>query len=211
MRAFSCRSTFALVALCVASCDDNGNPSGPSSIVASVGVIPGVFSLVVGDTLQLTTISRGKAGNPLIGRSVAWTTSASTVATVSSTGTVSGVGVGSAMITATVEGKTGTAVVTVSPSYPAAAFASIALGGAHTCALTASGAAHCWGRAESGQLGVPPPVMTCLDSAFPCSLVPVPVDGGLAFQSLTGGGAHTCGLTSDGSAYCWGATRRGSW
>lgn len=85
-------------------------------------------------------------------------------------------------------------------------FETVVAGGAHTCALTAPGAAYCWGRGESGQLGVPPPSSTCLTDAGPysCSMVPVPVGGGLTFEKLAGGGAHTCALTSAGTAYCWG-------
>ena len=85
-------------------------------------------------------------------------------------------------------------------------FGAVFAGGAHTCALTSVGAAYCWGRGESGQLGVPPPSSTCLTDAgpFSCSMVPVPVGGGLTFVKLAGGGAHTCGLRSDGTAYCWG-------
>jgi len=36
------------------------------------------------------------------------------------------------------------------------------------------------------------------------SLVPVPVAGGLVFQSISAGSDHTCGLTAAGEAYCWG-------
>jgi alpha-tubulin suppressor-like RCC1 family protein len=94
------------------------------------------------------------------------------------------------------------------PSAPppsVASFVSVTAGGAHTCALTASGAAYCWGRGESGQLGASPPTSCVLDSgALPCSLVPLVVQGGLAFTQVVGGGGHTCALTRDGSAYCWG-------
>jgi alpha-tubulin suppressor-like RCC1 family protein len=87
-------------------------------------------------------------------------------------------------------------------------FEAVFAGGAHTCALTSlPGAAYCWGRGESGQLGVPAPPSSCLTNAgsfFSCSMVPVPVGGGLTFETLAGGGAHTCALTSDGTAYCWG-------
>lgn len=91
------------------------------------------------------------------------------------------------------------------------AFASVAAGGAHTCALDPGGAAYCWGRGESGQLGVPSPPSTCLTDAglAPCSMVPVPVGGGLTFIQLAGGGAHTCALTAGGTAWCWGSNTRG--
>jgi alpha-tubulin suppressor-like RCC1 family protein len=85
------------------------------------------------------------------------------------------------------------------------AFVAVATGGAHTCALTARGTAYCWGRDEGGQLGAPPPESCPLDSGlFPCSLVPLAVQGGLTFAQVVGGGGHTCALTADGSAYCWG-------
>jgi alpha-tubulin suppressor-like RCC1 family protein len=199
MRLTSGCSRVALAVFLVTACDDDA--LGPSSTVESVVVIPTAFTMVVGDTLRLTTIARGDIGNPLAGRPVAWETSSSSVATVSATGIVTAVGNGIASITATIEGKTGTAAVTVSPG---ATFASVATGGAHTCALTTSGAAHCWGRGETGQLGMPSPQTLCLSETYPCALVPFPVPTAPVFTQLTAGSAHTCGLTSDGSAWCWG-------
>lgn len=75
-------------------------------------------------------------------------------------------------------------------------FESVMAGWNHTCALTATGAAYCWGSNYAGQLGD--------GTAVPSRSSPVPVTGGIAFASLTGGYAHTCGLTSAGIAYCWG-------
>lgn len=40
-------------------------------------------------------------------------------------------------------------------------------------------------------------------------MVPVAVQGEINFTRLTGGGAHTCGLTSDGTAWCWGDNSHG--
>jgi alpha-tubulin suppressor-like RCC1 family protein len=179
-----------------------------SAPVVSVTVSPGELTLLVGASQQLTAITRDQAGNPLVGRSVTWATTEPTVAIVSATGIVTGVGAGSATITATSEGKNGSAAVSVISSV---IFASVAAGGAHTCALTTSGAAYCWGRGESGQLGVQVPTTTCMTDGdpFPCSMVPLAVGVGLAFAQLAGGGAHTCGLTSDGSAYCWGSNASG--
>jgi alpha-tubulin suppressor-like RCC1 family protein len=199
-----------LAALFVASCDDD-DALGPSSAVETVAVIPGVFSMIVGDTLRISIIARGEVGNPITGLPVLWETSSPSVVTISTTGLVTAVGPGAASITATAEGIPGTASVTVSPRFAAAAFTSIAAGGAHTCALTGSGGAYCWGRDESGQLGVPPPSTICLpdQGGFPCGLVPFPVNGGLSFVQLAAGDSHTCGLTSDGSAWCWGSNSEG--
>ena len=209
MRSIDGSRLVAVAALLFAACDDDGTVD-PSSLVETVAVIPGVVSITVGDTLRLTTLARGDVGNPLLGRSVVWETSSASTVTVSETGLATGVGAGAANITATIEGKVGVADVTVSPRFPAAIFSTVAAGGAHTCGLTASGATHCWGRDESGQLGVVPPVTTCLgDQAFPCGLVPFPVAGAPAFVQLSAGGAHTCGLTSDGSAWCWGSNTNG--
>src|SRR5688572_23816284 len=105
MRMTSGRSRVALAVLFLAACDDGA--LGPSSTVESVAVIPGSFSLAVGDTLRLSTIARGDIGNPLLGRSIAWESSAPSVASISATGLVTGVGAGAAIITATIEGKAG--------------------------------------------------------------------------------------------------------
>jgi len=204
-RTFGC-SCVLLAAILTASCDGDDDALGPSSVVETVAVIPGVFSMIVGDTLRLVSIARGDIGNPIAGRPIAWETSSPNVVTVSETGLVKALGAGAANINATIEGVVGTATVMVSPKFDNAAFASVTAGGAHTCAVTATGTAHCWGRDESGQLGVPPPLTICLpdEGGFPCGLVPFPVAGGLSFAQLTAGDAHTCGLTSNGSAWCWG-------
>jgi len=83
--------------------------------VASVVISPVTAVVLVGATVQLTATLKDAAGNLLSGRSVTWTSSAPAVATVSSTGLVTGVAAGAVTITATSEGKTGSAAVTVNP------------------------------------------------------------------------------------------------
>jgi uncharacterized protein YjdB len=82
--------------------------------VATVSVEPGSATVVVGGSVLLTASARDAAGKAITGRPVAWSTSNPAVATVSASGMVTGVAVGSATITATVEGKTGTSTITVS-------------------------------------------------------------------------------------------------
>lgn len=178
--------------------------------VAFVTVSPSTVALVAGQSEQLKATTRDQVDNVITGRPIAWETSASAVATVSTGGMVTGVGAGAATITATSEGKSGSTTVSVT-AVSMTAFASVTTGGAHTCALTADGAAYCWGRGESGQLGVAAITTTCplASGALPCMKVPAAVGGGLTFAQLAGGAAHTCGLTSDGTAYCWGSNSSG--
>src|SRR5438445_664979 len=81
--------------------------------VASVAVAPATASLTVGQTAQLTATPKDSAGTALTGRTGTWASSNTSMATVSSSGLVKGVAAGPATITATSEGKAGTAAVTV--------------------------------------------------------------------------------------------------
>ena len=70
----------------------------------------------------------------------------------------------------------------------------------HTCGLTSTGIAYCWGRGTAGQLG---------DGTTTDHNVPTAVSGGLTFTTIATGSEHTCGLTSTGVAYCWGYNNAG--
>jgi uncharacterized protein YjdB len=83
--------------------------------VATVTVTPPTASVIQGQTQALSATLKDALGNTLTGRTITWTTSAPSFATVSSSGVVTAVAVGSATITATSEGKTGTATITVTP------------------------------------------------------------------------------------------------
>jgi alpha-tubulin suppressor-like RCC1 family protein len=79
-------------------------------------------------------------------------------------------------------------------------------GGKHTCTVD-SGVLWCWGSNSAGQLGPNGPgsgVSPCPAGA--CSRVPitVPVPVEIAEDGLTLGGQHTCILSTEGDAYCWG-------
>jgi len=93
--------------------------SGTSTItvtnipVASMIVTPAIASLLMGATVQLTATPKDALGNPLSGRVVTWASTAPGVAAVSGTGLVTGLGIGGVTITATSEGQSGSAAVTV--------------------------------------------------------------------------------------------------
>ena len=80
--------------------------------VSTVTVAPNPLNLVLGQSGTLTATTRDAGGNSL-GRPVTWTSDNESVATVSTTGSVTSKSVGTATITATSEGKTGSASVVV--------------------------------------------------------------------------------------------------
>lgn len=98
-----------------------GWPSATSNItvtstpspVSAVNVTPGSASLVLGDTATLHVALTDESGNSLFGRPIEWSTTDAGVATVLATGFVRAMGAGTVTITATAEGHTGSAVVTV--------------------------------------------------------------------------------------------------
>jgi alpha-tubulin suppressor-like RCC1 family protein len=79
-------------------------------------------------------------------------------------------------------------------------FVSLTTGHGHTCALTAAGAAWCWGSNFLGELG---------NGTTANSTAPVPVAGGLAFARIDAEHGDTCGVTTGGDVYCWGDDYRG--
>jgi uncharacterized protein YjdB len=84
--------------------------------VASVVVSPATNSVAVGGTVSLAATTRDAAGATLSDRAITWTSSNNSIATVSSAGVVSVVSFGPAVtITATSEGRSGSAVINIIP------------------------------------------------------------------------------------------------
>ena len=77
------------------------------------------------------------------------------------------------------------------------AFVDVASGFDNSCALTAQGAAYCWGREEYGELG---------DDGVTDEAVttPQPVQGGHVFRQIDPGRYNTCAVDDAGDAWCWG-------
>jgi len=83
--------------------------------VVAVTVSPTAATLTVGATLQLTATTFDPDDDVLTGRVITWSSSDSTRVKVSASGLATAVAPGSATVTATSEGKSGAAVITVSP------------------------------------------------------------------------------------------------
>ena len=107
------------------------------------------------------------------------------------------------------------------PFAPGLILAALSAGGedslsgvAYNCGVTSAGAAYCLGGNSVGQLG---------DGTTAGNLYPVAVLGGLTFAAVSAGGEstmgggiltgglspHTCGVTTGGTAYCWGDNSSG--
>jgi alpha-tubulin suppressor-like RCC1 family protein len=77
----------------------------------------------------------------------------------------------------------------------------------HSCALSSTGAAWCWGEDSHGQLG---DGKTCgFYPYFSCTSPAPVVDLPDGVSLMTGGVLHSCGLTNTGSVKCWGEGARG--
>ena len=86
-----------------------------ATAVASVTVSLASSTIGIGRTTQATATTKDASGSVVTGRAVAWTSDNPAVATVSAVGVVTGVAAGSANITATSEGQSGSTAVTVAP------------------------------------------------------------------------------------------------
>ena len=79
----------------------------------------------------------------------------------------------------------------------AGGWASVTAGGTHTCAIRSDGTLWCWGRNETGQLGIGNQNNQNLPRQ-----VTTPAPGGWA--SVTAGGDYTCATRTGGTLWCWG-------
>ncbi len=86
----------------------------------------------------------------------------------------------------------------------------ISVGHEHSCGIRTNGAALCWGRGSEGQMGNG--TTTAVNST------PVQVSGGgrwidITTSEMTGAAPadsfHSCGIKSDGTAWCWGRGTEG--
>lgn len=112
--------------------------------VATVNVTPTTGSVAVGATIQLNASTLDASSNPLTGRTINWSSSDPSRASVDGTGLVTGVAVGTVNISATSEGKTGMAQISITS-------APVVCNGSNTLQL-AVGEIHALTAAEKASL-----------------------------------------------------------
>jgi uncharacterized protein (TIGR02145 family) len=108
--------TFGFSIRCIS--DASNDPSAAAQ-VATVSVSPATATVAVGQLQQLTAYLRNGNGEIITGRGVVWTSSDTAKATVSQTGLVNSKAQGAVTLTATSEGKAGSATISITqPNVP---------------------------------------------------------------------------------------------
>ncbi len=80
----------------------------------------------------------------------------------------------------------------------------------HFCARMADGTVRCWGDAQFGQLGRPPPKAGSDDSdAGDAGAIALPVDGLTGVTQISSAGDTTCARLEQGGVRCWGSNQNG--
>ncbi|MHB1169301.1 MAG: Ig-like domain-containing protein [Longimicrobiales bacterium] len=101
-----------LAAAFLAACGESGTGPDPNR-VETVQITPDDPTISVGDDVQLQATPLNSDDEPVSGKTVTWSSSDDDVASVSTSGLVSGEDAGTAEITATVDGKSASVTVTV--------------------------------------------------------------------------------------------------
>ena len=197
--------------------------------VTGLTVTPTLDTIGVGQTVQLNAVATNDAG-VIPGVRYEYTTSDPAIASVSATGVVQGLAPGTARITVSIFSGTSVArtvvvdiVVVEGLATANGVFAQLDAGRDFTCGRIPGDRAFCWGIDSVFQLGAVRADTVCVDifgatrvdssgvrvSDFPCSILPLAVQGDRTFTQITAGHAHTCGLSGDGTAWCWGGNDLG--
>jgi hypothetical protein len=177
--------------------------TGSTTVTVSAAVKPvdQILLAPVLDTIEafssemIGRILKDADGNVLTNREIRWTSSNPAVASIDPvTGMLTGVDRGTVTVTATSEGKTATVTRVVVIKVR-----SISAGTMHACDIASGGIVWCWGlNGAEGRLGSPVLGETSMSN------IPMKLPGDLRFAQISTYGRHTCGITLDGMAYCWG-------
>lgn len=118
-------ATLPALSACGGGGDGTSTSPPPAAAVASVTVSLASATLETGATTQATATPLDASARTVAGRTASWTSSAPAIATVDAgSGLVTARGAGTAQISATVDGRTGSAALTVRAAATAAAVVS---------------------------------------------------------------------------------------
>ena len=78
-------------------------------------------------------------------------------------------------------------------------------GNYHSCGIASNNNAYCWGLNTNGQLGN----NSTAQSKIPTAITMSGELSGLTIKSISVGDSHTCAITSNNQAYCWGLNTNG--
>ena len=154
-----------------------GEAAGPNDAVGRVALIAlslDSTDVHLGDTVRLSAVPRDASGNPVSGVAVVWSSTNTSVATVTSSGLVTAVGIGSADIEVDVAPSTSRASFTLLASYSAAGSPSA------TRSLAA--------RRSRAKIIVVPPASPCEDIASIRAFIGA-LHYDYAIEGTTGGGS----------------------
>lgn len=163
-----------------------------SPVPVSVIEVTGTSSEVVGGKALYAVVLRAADGTVLTGRSLTWSVSDPSRATVDQSGLVTFLAAGPVNVIAASEGKTGTLALTVLPFSLTTVSAGFSH---HTCGVSPGGSVFCWGENPNGKLG---------DGTTTERLKPTLVATTVRFSKVYAGVGITCATTANGAAYCWG-------
>ena len=99
----------------VAACGGGGGGGEPVRTVTTVTVSSPTSTPKQGDTVQLTAVARDQFGDVVPGTTATWSSSSTSVATVSATGLLQALAGGTVTVTATVSNVPGTLALTITP------------------------------------------------------------------------------------------------
>lgn len=169
--------------------------------VASITISAKPDTIEAWDVVNMQAVTRDSINQVLTGRTVQWSSSDPTVATIDpATGVMTGINRGTVSIRAISEGKSAIVSQVVVIKYR-----SLTTATQHACNIASGGIVWCWGlNGTDGRIGVQQV------GATEFSAQPVQLPGGHRFTQIATFGRSTCGIRTDGKAMCWGSNSWGT-